>query len=92
MTESSFSGDNDLTAGSTVESTETVDSATADQEAAFDDPVSSAAGKVTGEDAVVASPPEDSTVNESIDPDRDTSHDADIAAGSDGGNPDTTRG
>lgn len=34
MTESSFGGDTDLTAGSTVESDETADSATADQEAA----------------------------------------------------------
>ena len=36
MSESSFSGDNDLTAGSTVESgDDTVDSATADREAAL---------------------------------------------------------
>ena len=94
MTESSFSGENDLTAGSTVEGDgETVDSATADREAAFDDPVSSAAGTVTGEDAVVASPPQDSTVDETtVDSDRDTSHDADVAAGYDDENPDTTRG
>jgi hypothetical protein len=90
MTESSFSGDDDLTAGSTVESGETVDSATADREAAFDDPVSSAPGTVRSEDAVVANPPEDSTVDETVlNPDRDTSHDADIAAGSDDGDADT---
>ena len=92
MTESSFSGDNDLTAGSTVESDETVDSATADREAAFADPVSSAAGTVTGEDAIVASPPEDSAVDDTtVDPDRDTSHDADVAAGYDDADSDTTQ-
>jgi hypothetical protein len=93
MTESSFSGDDDLTAGSTVESgDETVDSATADREAAFDDPVSSAAGTVTGEDAIIASPPEDSAVDETtVDPDRDTSHDADVAAGYDDADPDATQ-
>jgi len=92
MTESSFSGDDDLTAGSTVESGETVDSATADREAAFDDPVSSAAGTVTGEDAVIASPPEDSAVDETtVDADRDTSHDADVAAGYDDADPDATQ-
>ena len=90
MSSSSFGGDDDLGAGSTVESSgETVDSATADREAAFDDPVSSAAGTVTGEDAVVASPPEDSTVDETdFDPDRDTSQAADVAAGYDDENPD----
>jgi hypothetical protein len=88
MSESTFSGDDDLTAGSTVESGETVDSATADREAAFDDPVSSAAGTVTGEDAVVANPPEDSTVDETtFEPDRDTSQAADVAAGYDDENP-----
>jgi hypothetical protein len=93
MSESSFSGDNDLTAGSTVESRETVDSATADREAAFENPVSSAAGTVTGEDAVVASPPEDSTVDETtLEPDRDTSQAADMAAGYDDANADTTQG
>ena len=94
MSESSFSGDDDLTAGSTVEGGgETVDSATADREGAFDDPVSSAAGNVTGEDAVVASPPEDSTVDETtFDPNRDTSQAADVAAGYDDANPDPTRG
>ena len=93
MTESSFGGDNDLTAGSTVESGETPDSATADREAAFDDPVSSAAGTVTGEDAIVASPPEDTAVDETtVDADRDTSHDADVAAGyDDDEDPDTTQ-
>ena len=92
MTESSFSGDDDLTAGSTVESDETVDSATADREAAFDDPVSSAAGTVTGEDAIIASPPEDSAVDETIvDADRDTPHDADVAAGYDDADPDATQ-
>jgi hypothetical protein len=89
MSNSSVSGDDDLTAGATVESGETIDSATADREAAFDDPVSSAAGNVTGEDAVVASPPEDSTVDETIlEPDRDTSQAADVAAGYDDENPD----
>jgi hypothetical protein len=90
MSDSSFSGDDDLVAGSTVESSgETVDSATADREAAFDDPVSSAAGTVTGEDAVVATPPEDSTVDETtFDPDRDTSQAADVAAGYDDEDPD----
>jgi hypothetical protein len=90
MSNSSFSGDDDLVAGSTVESSgETVDSATADREAAFDDPVSSAAGTVTGEDAVVATPPEDSTADETtFDPDRDTSQAADVAAGYDDEDPD----
>jgi hypothetical protein len=90
MSNSSFSGDDDLTAGSTVESSgETVDSATADREAAFDDPVSPAAGTVTGEDAVVATPPEDSAVDETtFDPDRDTSQAADVAAGYDDQDPD----
>ena len=89
MSNSSVSGDDDMTAGATVESGETIDSATADREAAFDDPVSSAAGNVTGEDAVVASPPEDSTVDETIlEPDRDTSQAADVAAGYDDENPD----
>ena len=91
MSESRF-GDNDLTAGATVESGETVDSATADRAAAFDDPVSSAEGNLTQEDAVVASPPRDSTVDETfLEPDRDTSHDADVAAGYDEENPDTSR-
>ncbi len=83
MSESSFGGDSDLTAGSTVEGGgETVDSATADREAVFDEPVSSAAGTVTGEDAVVANPPEDSAVDETtVDPDRDTSQAADVEAG-----------
>jgi hypothetical protein len=91
MSESSFGGDNDLTAGSTVESGETVDSATADQEAAYDDSVSSAAGTVTDDDAVVANPPEDSAADETaLDPDRDTSHDADVAAGYDEENPSPT--
>jgi hypothetical protein len=90
MSNSSFSGDDDLTAGSTVESSgETVDSATADREAAFDEPVSPAAGTVTGEDAVVATPPEDSAVDETtFDPDRDTSQAADVAAGYDDEDPD----
>ena len=88
MSNSSFSGDDDLTAGATVEGgDETADSATADREAAFDDPVSSAEGNVTGEDAVVASPPEDSAVDDTVlDPDRDTSQDADVAAGYDDDN------
>ena len=90
MSSSSIGGDDDLGAGSTVESSdETVDSATADREAAFDDPVRSAAGNVTGEDAVVASPPEDSAVDETtFGPDRDTSQDADVAAGYDDEDPD----
>jgi hypothetical protein len=84
MSNSTFGGDDDQLAGATVESGETVDSATADREAAFDDPVSSAAGNVRGEDAVVASPPEDSAVDETtFEPDRDTSQDADVAAGYD---------
>ena len=88
MSNSSFGGDDDLGAGSTVESGETVDSATADREAAFDDPVSPAAGNVTGEDAVVASPPENSAVDETaLGPDRDTSQAADVAAGYDDENP-----
>lgn len=59
MTESSFD-DSDLTAGATVEGEDqTVDSATADQQAAFDDSASSAEGTVTDDDAVVADPPED---------------------------------
>jgi hypothetical protein len=90
MSESSFE-DSDLTAGSTVEGGgETVDSATADRAAAFDDPVSSADGTVTEDDAVVASPPGDSAVDETtFEPDRDTSQDADVAAGYDEANPGT---
>jgi hypothetical protein len=90
VSESSFD-DSDLTAGSTVEGGgETVDSATADRAAAFDDPVSSADGTVTDDDAVVASPPEDSAVNETtFDSGRDTSQDADGAAGYDEANPGT---
>ena len=90
MSNSSFGGDDDQIAGSTVESDDgTVDSATADREAAFDDPVSSAAGNVTGEDAVVASPPEDSAVDETaLEPDGDTSQAADVAAGYDDEGPD----
>ncbi len=88
MSNSTFGGDEDLVAASTVESGETVDSATADREAAFDDPVSSAAGNITGEDAVVASPPDDSAVDETaFDRDRDTSQAADVAAGYDEENP-----
>jgi hypothetical protein len=92
MSESSFSGDNDLTAGATVESDGgTVDSATADQEAAYDDSVSSAAGNVTADDAVVASPAEDSAADETaLGADQNTSHDADIASGYDEENPGTT--
>jgi len=84
MTESSFGGDNDVTAGATVESSETADSATADREAAFDDSVSSASGTVTADDALVASAPTDSAADETaLDRDRDTSYDADLAAGQD---------
>jgi hypothetical protein len=92
MSESSFGGDDDLTAGATVESGgETADSATADREAAFNEPVSSAAGTVTGEDAVVASPAEDSAADDiTVNPDRDTSHDADVAAGDEERNRDTS--
>ena len=57
MSESSFGGD-DMTAGATVESSEDVDSATADRAAAYDDPVSSGAGTVTDDDALVANPPD----------------------------------
>jgi hypothetical protein len=86
MSNSRFS-DDDLTAGATVESDETADSATADRAAAFDDPVSSAEGNVTDEDAVVASPPEDSSVDDTVtDPDRDSSYDADVDAGYDDDN------
>lgn len=85
MTESSFGGDDSLVEGATVEGDGgTVDSAAADREAAFDDPVSSADGNITGEDAVVASPPEDSAADETVlEPDRDTSQAADVAAGYD---------
>ena len=88
MSEPGLGPDDDQIAGATVEGDgETVDSATADREAAFDDPVSSAAGNVTEEDAVVASPPEDSAADETtVDPDRDTSQDADVAAGYDDDN------
>ena len=54
MTESSFTDAHDPTPGATEESSDTVDSATADREAAYDDPVSSAEGTVTEDDAVVA--------------------------------------
>lgn len=89
MSESEFGGDHDLTAGSTVEGGgETVDSATADREAAFDDPVRSGAGNLMGEDAVVASPPEGSTVDETLEgPDGNTSQEADVAAGYDHADP-----
>ncbi|HLL63441.1 MAG TPA: hypothetical protein VK401_10355 [Propionibacteriaceae bacterium] len=81
MTESSFGGDNDVTAGATVESSETADSA-ADREAGFDDSVSSASGTVTDDDALVASAPNDSAADETaLDSARDTSYDADLAAG-----------
>jgi hypothetical protein len=84
MTESSFGGDNDVTAGATVESSEAVDSATADREAGFDDAVSSASGTVVDDDAVVARAPGDSAADgTTLDADRDTSHDADLAAGQD---------
>jgi hypothetical protein len=82
MTESSFGGDDDVTAGATVESSEGADSATADREAAYDDPVSSGAGTVA--DALVASAPNDSAADETVvERDRDTSYDADLAAGQD---------
>ncbi len=58
MSESSFE-DSDLTAGATVEGEDqTVDSATADRAAGYDDPATSAEGTVTDDDAVVADPPE----------------------------------
>jgi hypothetical protein len=83
MTESSFGGD-DVTAGATVESSENADSATADREAGYDDPVSSASGTVTDDDALVASAPNDSAADETaLDSNRDTSYDADLAAGQD---------
>jgi hypothetical protein len=90
MSESSFGGNNDVTAGSTVESSETADSATADREAAYDDSASSAAGTVTDDDALVASAPTDSAADETAVDRGDTSYDADLAAGSDEGNRDTT--
>jgi hypothetical protein len=81
MSESSFGPDEGVAAGSTVEGEGGVsDSATADQAAAYDDPVSSQSGRVRGDDAVVASPPDDSEVTVT-DPEADTSHDADAAAG-----------
>ncbi len=85
MSESTFGGDDELVESATVEGDGgTADSATADREAAFDDPVSSAAGNVREEDAVVASPPEDSAADETVlEPDRDTSQAADVAAGYD---------
>jgi hypothetical protein len=87
MTESSFGGDDDLTAGATVESSENTDSATADREAGYDDPVSSGAGTVTVDDALVARAPNDAAVDETdLSPDRDTSYDADLAAGQDDDN------
>ena len=84
MTESSFGGDDDVTAGATVESSEGADSATADREAAYDDPVSSGAGTVTDDDAWVASAPDDAGAEESTHKaGGDTSYDADRAAGQD---------
>jgi hypothetical protein len=84
MTESSFGGDDDLTAGATVESSDNADSATADREAAYDESVSSGAGTVTDDDALVASAPNDSAADETVvERDRDTSYDADLAAGQD---------
>jgi hypothetical protein len=81
MTESSFGGDDDVTAGATVESSENADSATADREAAYDDPVSSGAGTVTDDDALVASAPNDSATDETaVERNRDTSYDADLKA------------
>jgi hypothetical protein len=83
MSESSFE-DSDLTAGATVDGGgEAVDSATADQEAAFDDPVSSAEGTVRDEVAVVANPIQDPADVTTGDAGPDTSHDADVAAGYD---------
>ncbi len=81
MTESSFGGDDDVTAGATVESSENADSATADREAAYDDPVSSGAGTVTDDDALVAGSPDDSAADTTVGG-GDTSYDADVAAGS----------
>ena len=91
MSESSFGGDNDMTAGATVESSDNVDSATADREAAFDESVSSADGTVTNEDAVVANPPEDSAVDDAaLGPNQRTSYDADVDAGYDDTNRSTS--
>lgn len=54
MSESSYGPDADLTAGATTEGEDaSTDSATADQAAAYDDPVSQS-GTVRGDDAVVA--------------------------------------
>jgi hypothetical protein len=83
MTESSFGGDDEMAAGATVESSESVNSATADQEAAYDEPVSSAEGNVTGEDGVVANPIGDPANDTRSDPAPNTSYDADVEAGYD---------
>jgi hypothetical protein len=84
VSESSYE-DGDLTAGATVDGDgEAVDSATADQEAAFDDPVRSAEGTVRVEDALVAKPVQDPADVTTGDAAPDTSHDADVAAGYDG--------
>lgn len=85
MSESSYGPDADQTAGATVEGEGGVtDSAAADQAAAHDDPVSSQSGMVSGDDAVVASPGESAVDETVIDTDNDSSHNADVAAGSDG--------
>jgi hypothetical protein len=88
MTESSFRGDDPM-AGATVQGENNVDSATADREAAYDEPVSSAAGTVTDDNATVADSPADSAAGDetNLGPDRTSSADADVAAGYDEGNP-----
>lgn len=84
MSESSYGPDADLTAGATVEGGDgAADSAVADQAAAFDDPVSSQSGVVSGDGAVVANPGESAVEETVIDTDNDSSHDADVAAGFD---------
>jgi hypothetical protein len=82
MSEPGLGPDDDQIAGATIEGEgDAVDSATADRAAAFDEPVSSAAGNVMGEDAVVASSPEDSGMDETIvEPDRESSYEADVAS------------
>lgn len=84
MSESSYGPDESVAAGATVEGEGGVaDSATADQAAAFDDPVSSQSGTVTGDEAAVANP-QDSAIDETvIDTEPDSSHDADVDAGYD---------
>ena len=92
MTESSFSGDDDLTAVHCRKRRRNRRFRHRRPGSGVDDPVSSAAGTVIGEDAIIASPPEDPAVDETtVDADQDTSHDADVAAGYDDADPDATQ-